>query len=94
MTDKQTIEDLNTLREYFMRETGGTVPACIDEAIRIISEQEEKTKEFSKKLIERIEDHKHKLCDGKTGPINAAYAQAHEHIMELISIWSEYPELL
>ena len=43
-------------------------------------------KEFTERLIKRIEDHKHKLCDGQTGYLNAAYALAHEHIIELISV--------
>ena len=41
MTRQEVIEDLKTLRAYFLEETGGSVPICIDEAIRIISEEEE-----------------------------------------------------
>lgn len=43
-------------------------------------------KEFSELLINKIEHHKHKLCDGKNDPVTAAYAQAHTHIIELISV--------
>lgn len=50
-------------------------------------------REFAEFLIERIEDHKHKLCDGQSGPVTGAYAQAHEHIIELISITTDYVEL-
>jgi hypothetical protein len=41
MTRQEVIEDLKTLRAYFLEETGGSVPICIDEAIRIINEEEE-----------------------------------------------------
>ena len=41
MDRQQIIEDLKTLRAYFLEQTGGSVPVCIDEAIRILSEQEE-----------------------------------------------------
>lgn len=41
MDRRQIIEDLKTLRAYFLEQTGGSVPVCIDEAIRILSEQEE-----------------------------------------------------
>lgn len=43
-------------------------------------------KEFADLLISKIERHKHKLCDGKNGPVNAAYAQAHIHIIEIIGV--------
>lgn len=43
-------------------------------------------REFAQLLVTRIEEHKHKLCDGKSGPVNAAYFQAHEHIIELINV--------
>ena len=43
-------------------------------------------REFAQFLVTRIEEHKHKLCDGKRGPVNAAYFQAHEHIIELINV--------
>ena len=41
MSNEQVIRDLNTLRDYFMEESGGCVPVCIEEAIRIISELKE-----------------------------------------------------
>ena len=41
MTRQQVIEDLKIIRDYFESITNGTVPVCIDEAIRIISEEEE-----------------------------------------------------
>ena len=43
-------------------------------------------KQFAEMLVSKIEHHKHKLCDGKNDPVTAAYAQAHEHIIEIISI--------
>lgn len=43
-------------------------------------------KEFAELIVRKIEHHKHKLCDGKSDPVTAAYAQAHVHIIELINI--------
>lgn len=50
-------------------------------------------REFAEFLIARIEDHKHKLCDGQSSLMNGGYAQAHEHIIELIRIMTDYVEL-
>ena len=49
-------------------------------------------KEFADLLINRIEVHKKKTCDGKTGYFNAGYSQAHDHIIELISIQGQLSE--
>ena len=43
-------------------------------------------KEFAEYLIARIEEHKNKVCGGKSDATTAAYAQAHIHIIELINI--------
>lgn len=43
-------------------------------------------KGFAELIISKIEHHKHKLCDGKNDPVNAAYAQAHTHIIEIIDV--------
>lgn len=43
-------------------------------------------KQFAELLVSKIEHHKHKLCDGKNDPVTAAYAQAHNHIIELINV--------
>ena len=43
-------------------------------------------RQFAEMLVSKIEHHKHKLCDGKNDPVTAAYAQAHNHIIELINV--------
>ena len=47
-------------------------------------------KEFAERLVNLIEKHKHATCDGKSGPINAGYAQAHEHIIEIINVQASF----
>ena len=42
----------------------------------------------AKDLINRIEDHKRKVATGKT-TINEVYKLAHDHIIEIIKIYSE-----
>lgn len=39
-TRKQAINDLNSLKEYFMSNTNGATPICIDYAIDILKEYE------------------------------------------------------
>ena len=52
-------------------------------------------KEFAEFLIEKIEEHKHNLCGDKDlTPVTGAYAQAHEHIIELIQLYAEYADVI
>ena len=50
-------------------------------------------REFAEFIIDRIEEHKHRLCDSESGPVVQGYAQAHEHIIELINLTTDYVEL-
>lgn len=43
-------------------------------------------KEFAEKIIASIEHHKKAVCKMDGSPVDAAYAQAHEHIIELIRV--------
>lgn len=43
--------------------------------------------EFARFLIREIENHKKAVCEGQAGLGNVAYGQAHEHIIELISLY-------
>ena len=47
MTNERCIEDLKSIKDYFIDMSGGSYPACIDHAIteleKIISKEQEET---------------------------------------------------
>ena len=42
MTNKEIIHDLEALKTYFEEVSGGCAPMCLEEAIKIISEKNNK----------------------------------------------------
>ena len=42
MTDQRCIEDLKSIKAYFIKETGGSYPECIDYAIKKLEESKTK----------------------------------------------------
>ena len=45
MTHKTCIEDLKTIKAYYIEETGGSYPACIDYAIEQLEKSIQNNKE-------------------------------------------------
>jgi hypothetical protein len=39
MTREQIIHDLRAINEYFLEQSGGSAPVCLEEAIKIIEEE-------------------------------------------------------
>lgn len=39
MTREEIIHDLQALADYFITETGGSVPMCLEEAIKLLKEE-------------------------------------------------------